>query len=359
MLLNKFGRIILKAALFGIILSFELFLGPWVEAQESLYDTLKGQSQKNAPAQSGNITEEPAGSISISLKAQDAQTLTTILDYDLYYMMANGSWSQHGALVRSDGIASVSHLKNTQYTFRFFAGGYESVVRVIDINALNSSQKIDFAAMNPKKIKEYADSRNPAALEPVSVELTAAKGRLKAKVKDAITNKPLETVRVSVVEERDFVGKDIVLVTDEKGEWTAEKLKTLPKEDKTLVSFRMKGYMPKTFEIERGRWQEDLGEIALTPLACLEGVLVDGQGRPVTQAEIFLGSSQEFENLKQGIRYIPPLRVLTDENGKFAFEDIEAGEYKILYGPAPEDTQKIILAAGDHPDLALKRMVHK
>ncbi len=340
------------------LLSSPVFMCAAAYAQESLYDTLRAQPEK-APAQSVNVTKELLGNIAISLRAQDARTKAAILEYDVHYAMAGGGWSQHGAFVGSDGICSVPHLKNTTYIFRFFAGGYESVAKTVDIGALTEKQKIDFDFMNPRKVKEYGDSRKALTLEPVIVELSPAQGSIKAIVKDAVTNSPLEAVIVSVVEEKDMVGKDIVVASNEIGQWYAQKLRKLPPEEKTSVSLRKKGYLTRTIEFTRGNWQEDLGEIALTPLVSIEGVVLDVQGKAVTRAEVFLGNVREFENLAKGLKYVAPLRALTDENGKFVFEDIEAGSYKILYGPAPEDQQKMAFSPGEHLTLTLTRTVHK
>ena len=133
-----------------------------------------------------------------------------------------------------------------------------------------------------------------------------------------------------------FVGGDV--------DWAVEvapggdyELAGLPAEAPLAVSVRSGGEVvyrvPDPIRLEPGeRRTLDLG---VGDTAVLRGRLVDEQGRPVADQEMWLEPQSEARGSSMFRAYLDPLkRTGTDADGLFVFEGLAPGEWRV--GPAPE-----------------------
>lgn len=122
-------------------------------------------------------------------------------------------------------------------------------------------------------------------------------------------------------------------VTDAEGRFALG----LKNETHVRLAVRASGYAPLDAERTLARGEHELGDIALEAGVVLEGRVIDPNGRPVAEAQLFSRPRSNGFTFEMPGRGRPPL-AKTDEQGRFKIDMLASGPWRML------------VTSEDHPD---------
>ena len=318
------------------------------EAQTSVYEQLE-RNAGGASVVQYKTSEDTStqGSLVIFLRAIDVETKAPITDFYGSYSQ-DGHGFEHKFSSYSGGIAEADMLANMGYKFVVSAEGYDNAVKKINIADIPDSLKLDKRSYKDfSKFNDFIHNKTCALV----FELTRATSSVTGKVFDDLTKSPISDVKVSVEQD-----ESISTLTNKQGEMQIHNLKQLPPERFTDISFEKDGYIRKYISLKRDGLNNKYLEVFLTPQGKIKGSLRSSKGEVMSNRQIYLIDKSNFETISHSLtRYKHYERVATtDTQGNFMFEDVDPGEYVILFGNNEKDIQAITINPGEIKSIALE-----